>query len=76
MHSKYLKLLISPFKDKFKLQRKVNTLELQKKELEVILHSRISETLMRTLENQDEVERLTRENQRLRKKVKEMKGVR
>lgn len=73
---KYLKLLISPFKDKFKLQRKVNTLELQKKELEVILHSRISETLMRTLENQDEVERLTRENQRLRKKVKEMKGVR
>ena len=71
---KIISMVIAPLKDKFKLQRKVNTLELQKKELEVILHSRVSETLMRTLENQDEVERLTKENQRLRSKIKEMRG--
>lgn len=71
---KIISLIITPFKDKFKMQRKLNTLELQKKELEIILHSRISETLMRTLENQDEVERLRKENQRLRSKIKEMKG--
>ena len=69
-----IKQLIAPFKDKYKLQRRVNTLELQKKELEVILHSRVSETLMRTLENQEEVERLTKENQRIRRRIKEMKG--
>jgi hypothetical protein len=71
---KLLKLLISPFKDKFKLQRKVNTLELEKKELEIIIQSKVSETLMNTLSNQEEVERLTRENQRLRKKVKEIRN--
>lgn len=69
-----LKLLISPFKDKFKLQRKVNTLELEKKELEIIIQSKVSETLMNTLSNQEEVERLTRENQRLRRKVKEIRN--
>ena len=69
-----IKTLIAPFRDKYKLQRKLNTLELQKKELEVILHSRVSETLMRTLENQDEVERLTKENQRLRSKLKEIRN--
>lgn len=71
---KILKLLISPFKDKFKLQRKVNTLELEKKELEIIIQSKVSETLMNTLSNQEEVERLTRENQRLRRKVKEIRN--
>lgn len=71
---KILKLLISPLKDKFKLQRKVNTLELEKKELEMIIQSKVSETLMNTLSNQEEVERLTRENQRLRKKVKEIRN--
>lgn len=71
---KLLKLLISPFKDKFKLQRKVNTLELEKKELEIIIQSKVSETLMNTLSNQEEVERLTRENQRLRRKVKEIRN--
>lgn len=71
---KILKLLISPLKDKFKLQRKVNTLELEKKELEMVLNSRVSEVLMNTLSNQEEVERLTRENQRLRKKVKEIRN--
>lgn len=71
---KILKLLISPLKDKFKLQRKVNTLELEKKELELIIQSKVSETLMNTLSNQEEVERLTRENQRLRKKVKEIRN--
>ena len=71
---KILKLLISPLKDKFKLQRKVNTLELEKKELEMIIQSKVSETLMNTLSNQEEVERLTRENQRLRKKVMEIRN--
>lgn len=69
-----LKLLISPFKDKFKLQRKLNTVELEKKELELIIQSKVSETLMNTLSNQEEVDRLTRENQRLRKKVKEIRN--
>ena len=72
---KILKLLIAPFKDKYKLQRRVNTLELQKKELEMILSSRVSETLMNTLSNQEEVDRLLRENSRLRAKVKEIKRV-
>lgn len=72
---KILKLLIAPFKDKYKLQRRVNTLELQKKELEMILSSRVSETLMNTLSNQEEVDRLLRENSRLRAKVKEIKKV-
>lgn len=71
---KIVKLIISPFKDKFRLQRKVNTLEVEKKELELILQSRVSETIIKTLTNQEEVDRLTKENQRLRSKVKEMKG--
>lgn len=70
---KIFKLLISPLRDKFKLQKKVNTLELQKKELEMIIQSRVSETLMNTLSNQEEVDRLLKENQRLRAKVKELK---
>lgn len=70
---KILRLLISPFRDKFKLQRKINTLELQKKELEMVLSSRVSETLINTLSNQEEVDRLLKENQRLRVKVKEFK---
>ncbi len=70
---KIFRLLISPLRDKFKLQRKVNTLELQKKELEMILQSRVSETLMNTLSNQEEVDRLLKENSRLRAKVKELK---
>ncbi len=71
---KTLKLLIAPFKDKFKLQRKVNTLELEKKELEMILQSRVSETIINTLSNQEEVERLRKENSRLRLKVKEIRN--
>ena len=67
------RLLISPLRDKFKLQRKVNTLELEKKELEMILQSRVSETIINTLSNQEEVERLRKENSRLRLKVKELK---
>ena len=70
---RFIKLLVSPMRDKFKLQKKVNTLELQKKELEMILQSRVSETLMDTLSNQEEVDRLLKENQRLRVKVKELK---
>ena len=70
---KLIKMAIAPFKNKIKLQQKVNTLEIKKEELEIILHSRISETLMRTLENQQEVERLRKENTRLRNKIKEIK---
>ena len=68
-----IKLVIAPFKDKFKLQQKVNTLELEKKELEMVLQSRVSETIMNALVNQEEVERLTKENHRLRVKIKEIK---
>ena len=71
---KTLKLLIAPFKDKFKLQKKVNTLELEKKELEMILQSRVSETIINTLSNQEEEERLRKENSRLRLKVKEIRN--
>ena len=71
---KIIRIIIAPFKDKFKLQKKVNTLELEKKELEMIIQSRVSETLLNTLSNQEEVERLTRENHRLRNKIKEMRG--
>lgn len=70
---KLIKMAIAPFKNKIKLQQKVNTLEIKKEELEIILHSRISETLMRTLENQQEVERLRKENTKLRNKIKEIR---
>lgn len=69
-----LNIIIAPLKNKMKMQRRINTLEIEKVELEYIIKSRITETLMRTLENQDEVERLKKENQRLRKKVKDLKG--
>lgn len=69
-----LNIIIAPLKNKMKMQRRMNTLEIEKVELEYIIKSRITETLMRTLENQDEVERLKKENTRLRKKVKDLKG--
>lgn len=69
-----LNIIIAPLKNKMKMQRRINTLEIEKVELEYIIKSRITETLMRTLENQDEVERLKKENTRLRKKVKDLKG--
>lgn len=68
-----LNLIIAPFKDKYKLQRRCNTLEIEKISLENIIQSRVSETLMNILANQDEVERLRKENKRLRTKVKELK---
>ena len=71
---RFLRLIVAPFRDKMKLQQRANTLELEKKELEMILNSRVSETIIHTLENQDEVDRLTKENQRLRKKVKDLRG--
>lgn len=71
---KMLRVLIAPFKDKFKLQRKINTLEIEKRELEITLQSRVSETIINALTNQEEVDRLTKENIRLRAKVKELKN--
>lgn len=68
-----LKYVAAPFKDKYKLQRRCNTLEIEKISLENIIQSRVSETLMNILANQDEVERLRKENKRLRTKVKELK---
>lgn len=68
------RLFIAPFKDKFKLQMRVNTLELQKRELEMTLQSRVSETIINALTNQEEVDRLRKENVRLRVKVKQLKG--
>ena len=68
-----LNLIIAPIKNKYKLQRRCNTLEIQKESLENIIQSRVSETLMNILANQDEVERLRKENKRLRTKVKELK---
>lgn len=71
---KFLRLIIAPFRDKIKLQQRANTLELEKKELELVLYNEVFKTITRTLENQDEVNRLTKENHRLRSKIKEMKG--
>lgn len=71
---KIIKMVIAPFKNKMKMQRRINTLEIEKVELEHIIKSRITETLMKTLTNQDEVERLKKENIKLRKKVKDLKG--
>lgn len=68
-----LNLIIAPIKNKYDLQRRCNTLEIQKESLENIIQSRVSETLMNILANQDEVERLRKENKRLRTKVKELK---
>lgn len=71
---RFLRLIIAPFRDKIKLQQRANTLELEKKELELVLYNEVFKTITRTLENQDEVNRLTKENHRLRSKIKEMKG--
>ena len=71
---RFLRLIIAPFRDRIKLQQRANTLELEKKELELVLYNEVFKTITRTLENQDEVNRLTKENHRLRSKIKEMKG--
>lgn len=68
------KYVAVPFKDKFKLQRRCNTLELEKAELEMIIQSRITETIMNILENQAELQRVNKENKRLRLKNKELKN--
>lgn len=71
---RFLKTLTAPFMDKVKLQIKLNTSEIKREELEALLSSRTTNTIMRAMENVEEVERLTKENQRLRSKVKELKN--
>lgn len=69
----FIKVLFAPFKDKCKLQMRLNTAELKRDEYEAILNTRVSMTIMKAIENRDEVERLTKENQKLRIKVKGLK---
>lgn len=70
---RFIKLIFAPMMDKYKLQKRLNTAELKRDELEAILNTRVSMTIMKAIENRDEVERLTKENQRLRTKVKSLK---
>ncbi len=70
---RFIKLIFAPMMDKYKLQKRLNTAELKRDEYESLLNTRVSMTIMKAIENRDEVERLTKENQRLRTKVKSLK---
>lgn len=70
---RFFKTLTAPFMDKIKLQIKLNTSEIKREELEALLNNKTTMTIMRALENVEEVERLTKENQKLRTKIKELR---
>ena len=68
-----LNYLVAPFKDKMLMQKKINTLEVKYEALEELWETdfhQIRDTLM----NKNEVERLKKENNNLRKKVKILRG--
>ncbi len=61
--------------DKFKLVKKINTLELEKSVLEEIIKDELYKTFMDKLKEPQEIDRLKRENKNLRNKVKTLKAL-
>ena len=62
------------FKDKIELQKKYNTLELKYETLKDQVKEDCFKTLLKVLSEQNDVERLRKENAKLRKKIKELKA--
>ena len=56
-----------------KYKRRINTLELEKKELEEIIKECLFKEFIKKINEPIELERLRKENKRLRKKIKDLK---
>lgn len=56
-----------------KYRRRINTLELEKKELEEIIKEGLFKEFIKKINEPLELERLRKENKRLRKKIKDLK---
>ena len=56
-----------------KYKRRINTLELEKKELEEIIKEGLFKEFIKKINEPLELERLRKENKRLRKKIKDLK---
>lgn len=63
------------FKDKIELQKKYNTLELKYETLKDQVKEDCFKTLLKVLSEQNDVERLRKENAKLRKRIKELKAM-
>ena len=56
-----------------KYKRRINTLELEKKELEEVIKEGLFKEFIKKINEPLELERLRKENKRLRKKIKDLK---
>ena len=68
-----LSYLIAPFKDKLKMQHKINTLENKVESLEDYFQNEFQKC-MDEMMNIKEIEKLKKENKHLRLKVKVLRG--
>lgn len=68
-----LSYLIAPFKDKLKMQHKINTLENKVESLEDYFKNEFQKC-MDEMMNIEEIEKLKKENKHLRLKVKVLRG--
>lgn len=68
-----LSYLIAPFKDKLKMQYKINTLENKNETLEELFKNEFQKC-MDEMMNIKEIEKLKKENKHLRLKVKVLRG--
>jgi hypothetical protein len=68
-----LALLIAPFKDKIKMQQRINTLENDNEALRDLFENEFQKA-MDSLMNVQELEKLKKENQHLRLKVKVLRS--
>ena len=64
-----LSYLIVPFKDKMKMQHRINTLEVNYESLEELYKKEFQEVIDKLM-NKEEMNRLKKENSNLRKKIK------
>lgn len=68
-----LSYLIVPFKDKIKMQHKINTLEVNYETLEELYKKEFQEVIDKLM-NKEEMARLKKENSNLRRKIKVLRG--
>jgi len=68
-----IKCLIAPFKDKVKMQQRINTLENDNEALRDLFENEFQKA-MDSLMNVEELNRLKKENKNLRLKVKVLRG--
>lgn len=68
-----LSYLIVPFKDKIKMQHKINTLEVNYETLEELYKKEFQEVIDKLM-NKEEMTRLKKENSNLRRKIKVLRG--